>query len=81
MAYNPDKKSYTVVCRGKKFYHQRSGGTKILPKPNRPYPPSKVKWSAPKSAFFSFDISWGFVRVIICHDSLSNPCPIKVSLT
>ena len=30
MAYNPDKKSYTVVCRGKKFYHQRSGGTKIL---------------------------------------------------
>ena len=76
-----DKKSYTVVCRGKKFHHQRSGGTKILLKPNRPYPPSKVKWSAPKSTFFSFDISWSFVRVIICHDSLSNPCPIKVSLT
>ena len=23
MAYNPEKKSYTVVCWGRRFYHQR----------------------------------------------------------
>ena len=35
---NAEKKSYTVVCQGKKVFHQRFGETKCLPKPNHPTP-------------------------------------------
>ena len=38
-----ENKSYTVICREKKFYHQKLGEIK-LPKSNRPYltpPPLK----------------------------------------
>ena len=45
MDYNPGKKSYTVVCWGRGFYHQRFR-EKIFFCPNQitHTPPSKVKW-------------------------------------
>ena len=39
MAYTPGKKSYSVVCRGEKFYHQMFGEKHFSPKQNHPYPP------------------------------------------
>ena len=54
MAYNPEKKSYTVVCWGRRFYHQRFREKKIFffaqNQITHTRPPSKVKWSAPKQA-------------------------------
>ena len=37
-----EKKSYTLVCCGKKFYHQRFGGKKVLPNPDHPYHPRSL---------------------------------------
>ena len=48
MAYNAEKKNLTPWYVRKNSFI-RGLGKKILPKPNYPYPPSKVKWSAPNS--------------------------------
>ena len=48
MAYNAEKKNLTPWYVRKNSFI-RGLGKKILPKPNYPYPPSKVKSSAPNS--------------------------------
>ena len=50
MAYNTGKKTYTILYVGEKSYITRGLEKKeFFPKPNHPFPFSKVKWSASKS--------------------------------
>lgn len=46
MAFYPGKKHLTPLFVGEKITSTRGLEKKILPKPNHPYPASKVNWSA-----------------------------------